>query len=58
MKERVVSGFHASRKVIFTSKTDIAVEEKRLEDAELEALLDEDLYQIQKELVQSLGVTQ
>lgn len=58
VKERVVSGFNASRKVIFTSKTGIAVEEKRLEDVGLEALLDEDLCQIKKKLAQSLGVTQ
>ncbi|XP_056635563.1 uncharacterized protein LOC130444461 [Diorhabda sublineata] len=31
---------------------------KKIEDEELEALLDEDCYQIQKELEESLGVTQ
>ena len=40
VKERVVSAFNASKTVILTSKTGIAVEEKVFEDAKLEALLE------------------
>ena len=50
VKERVVSGFNASRTVILTSKV--------FEDAELEALLEQDSCQNQEELARSLGVTQ
>jgi len=53
VKERVVSGFNASRTVILTSKTGIA-----MEDAELEALLEQNSCQNQEELARSLGVTQ
>jgi len=54
-----VSGFNASRTVILTSKTGIAVEERRIfEDAELEALLEQDSCQNQEKLARSLGVTQ
>ena len=53
-----MSGFNASRTVILTSKTSIAVEEKVFEDAELKALLDQDSCQNQEELARSLGVTQ
>jgi len=56
VKERVVSGFNASRTVILTSKT--GRREKVFKDAELEALLHEDSYQMQEELAESLGVTQ
>ena len=56
MKERVVSGFNVSRTVILTSKTGIAVEERNFEDAELEALLEQDSCQNQEELARSLGL--
>ena len=56
MKERVVSGFNASRTMILTSKT--GEREKVFEDAELEALLEQDSCQNQEELARSLGVTQ
>ncbi|GFT51400.1 mariner Mos1 transposase [Trichonephila clavipes] len=52
VKERAESGFNASRTVILVSK------EKVFEDAELEALLDQDSCQTQQELAGSLGVTQ
>ena len=61
MKERVMSGFNASRMVILTSKTDIAVFDGcrwKREDAELEALLEQDSCQNQEKLARSLGVTQ
>ena len=58
VKERVVNGFNASRTVILTSKTGIAVEERRFSNAELEALLEQDSCQNQEELARSLGVTQ
>jgi len=57
MKERVVSGFNASRTVILTSKTG-GRREKVFKDAELETLFHEDLCQAQEELAESLGVTQ
>ncbi|GFW30335.1 mariner Mos1 transposase [Trichonephila clavipes] len=58
VKERAESGFIASRTVILKSKTSMAVEERFFEDAELEALLDQDSCQTQQELSGSLGVTQ
>ncbi|GBO98645.1 hypothetical protein EVAR_179_1 [Eumeta japonica] len=58
VKERAESGFNASRTVILTSKTSMAVEGKVIEDAELEALFDQDSFQMQQELAGSLGVTQ
>jgi len=58
VKERVVSGFNASRMVILTSKTGIAVEERRFSNAELEALLEQDSCQNQEKLARSLGMTQ
>jgi len=52
-------GFNASRMVILTSKTGMAVKERRLfKDAELEALLHEDSCRTQEELAGALGVTQ
>ena len=57
VKERVVSGFNASRTVILTSKTGSGGREKVFEDAELGALLEQDC-QNQEELARSLGVTQ
>jgi len=57
VKERVVSGFNASRTVILTSKTGDG-REKIFEDAELEALLEQDSCRNQEELVRSLEVTQ
>ena len=57
MKERVVSGFNASRTVILMSKTG-GGREKVFEDAELEALLEQDSCQNQEELARSLRVTQ
>jgi len=58
VKKRVMSDFNASRTMILTSKTGIAVEEKVFEDVELEALLEQDSCQNQEELARSLGVTQ
>ncbi|GFT68820.1 TPR_REGION domain-containing protein [Trichonephila clavipes] len=59
MKERAESGFNASRTVILKSKTSMAMEERMFfEDAELEALLDQNSCQTQQELSGSLGVTQ
>ena len=63
MKERVVSGFNASRTVILTFRQfrfedrHSGGREKVFEDAELEALLEQDSCQNQKELARSLGVT-
>jgi len=57
VKERVVSDFNASRTMILTSKTGMAVEEKIFKDAELEALLHEDSCQTQEKLARSLEVT-
>jgi len=57
VKERVVSGFNASRTVILTSKTGDG-REKVFKDAELKALLHEDSCQTQEELAGLLGVTQ
>ena len=57
MKEHVVSGFNASRTVILTSKINDG-REKVFEDAELEALLEQDSCQNQEELARSLAVTQ
>ena len=42
VKERVVSGFNASRTVILTSKTGSGEREKVFEDAKLEALLEQE----------------
>ena len=57
VKERVMNGFNALRTMILTSKTDSGGREV-FEDAELEALLEQDSYQNQEELARSLGVTQ
>jgi len=53
-----VSGFKSLRTVNLTSKTKNVAEGRKYEDAELEALLDEDSCQTQKELALTLGVTQ
>jgi len=58
VKERVVSGFNASRTVILMSKTGIAGGREIFEDAELEALLEQNSCQNQEELARPLGVTQ
>ena len=59
MKERVMSSFNASRTVIFDVEDRHNGErEKVFEDAELEALLEQDSCQNQEELTRSLGVTQ
>ncbi|EGI66633.1 Mariner Mos1 transposase [Acromyrmex echinatior] len=55
VKERVVNGL---RTVILTSNWHRDGREKVFEDAELEALLDQDSCQNQEELARSLGVTQ
>ncbi|GBP07964.1 Mariner Mos1 transposase [Eumeta japonica] len=56
---RAESGFNPSRTVNLMSKTSMAVEERRFSNnAELEALLDQDLCQTQQELAGSLGITQ
>ena len=70
ISERIVSGFNASRTMILTSKTGIAMEERRFskmqnwrhylskkkfENKELEALLEEDQNQRQEELAESWG---
>jgi len=56
VREVVVSGFKSLRTVNLTSKTKNVAE--LYEDTELEALLDEDWCQTQKELALTLGVTQ
>ena len=56
MKERVVSGFNASRTVILIEDRHSGGREKVFED--LEALLEQDSCQNQEELARSLGVTQ
>ena len=57
MKERVVSGFNASKTVILTSKTGIAVEERRFSKMQnWRHYLSK--CQNQEELARSLGVTQ
>ncbi|GFS95170.1 mariner Mos1 transposase [Trichonephila clavipes] len=63
VKERTESGFNASRTVILKSLNFSLPQhgggrEKVFEDAELEALLDQDSCQTQQELSGSLGVTQ
>jgi len=59
VKERVVSGFNASRTMIFDIEDRYSGgREKVFEDAELEALLEQDSCQNQEELARSLGVTE
>jgi len=59
MKERVVSGFNVMKNGDFDIEDQYGGgREKIFKDAELEALLYEDMYQTQEELVGSLGVTQ
>ena len=50
--------FNASRTVILTSKTGIAVEERRFSKMQNWRILEQDSYQNQEELARSLGVTQ
>jgi len=57
MKERVVSGFNASRTVILISKADNR-REKVFKNAELKVLLHEDSCQTQEEWAGSMEVTQ
>ena len=57
VKERIVSGFNASRTVILIEDRHSG-REKVFEDAELEALLEQDSCQNQEELARSLGVQQ
>ena len=57
VKKRVMSDFNASRTMILTSRIG-GGREKVFEDAELEALLEQDSCQNQEELARSLGVTQ
>ena len=58
MREVVVSGFKSLRTVKFVEDKERSGRPKVYEDAELEALLDEDSCQTQKELALTLGVTQ
>jgi len=53
-----VSGFKSLRTVNLTSKTKNVAKGRKYEDTELEALLNEDSCQTQKELALTLGVTQ
>jgi len=54
----VENGFNISRMEISALKTSLALEPKKFEDKDLEALLEDDRSQTQEELAQSLGVTQ
>jgi len=54
----VGNGFDVSRMQISALKTSLALDRKKFEDKELEALLEEDQSQTQEELAESLGVTQ
>jgi len=58
VREVVVSGFKSLRTVKFVKDKERSGRPKVYEDAELEALLDEDSCQTQKELALTLGVTQ
>ena len=58
MREVVVNGFKNLRTVNLTSKTKNVAEGRKYEDAELEALLNEDSCQTQKKLALTLGATQ
>ena len=54
----VGNGFDISRMEISALKTRLALDKKKFEDKELEALLEEDQSQTQEELAESLGVIQ